>query len=210
METSSQEIKAGDIAITVQDAQRAALIHWHLVGRSDLRAQLLADRHYSRKHPGDPQFCPPGHSIVLIIPRGAAAAALWVSHRPAPGALETPRADGFDYWDNPFFRNESGLRSSDLILEALAITCYFWRDHLPPDGFHSFVDETQVQGVKVRGEVVHGFCFFKAGFELAPERTKERHLLRWIMPLERLTSLTPLAPNWYTQNEQLPLFAAGE
>lgn len=74
---------------------------------------------------------------------------------------------------------------------------------LPRDGFHSFVDPRKVGGVKVRGETIHGFCFMKAGFQLYPERTKERDLLRWIYPLAQLRRIQPKAPNY----EQLRLFA---
>jgi hypothetical protein len=179
-------------------------MHWYLVGRTDVRARLLADRHYSRKNPGHPEFCPPGHNIVLIVPRNGGAAALWVSHRPSPAAgLAKPRMDGFDYWDNPFFRNESGIKSSELIIEALAVTRHIWRDHLPVDGFHSFVDATKVKGVKVRGNLVHGYVFMKAGFELSPERTVSRGLLRWIMPLDKLLSIEPVAP----KTQQMVLIA---
>jgi hypothetical protein len=179
-------------------------MNWYLVERTDTRARLLADRHYSRQSPGHPEFCPPGHNIVLIIPNGrAGAAALWVSHRPAPDAnLEKPRADGMSYWDNPYFRNESNIKSSMLIREALAVTRWLWRDNLPADGFHSFVDPRQVRGVKVRGVVVYGFVFQKAGFVLWPERTKSRGLLRWYMPLTDLLAIAPCPP----KREQLHLF----
>lgn len=170
-------------------------MNWYLTHKGDARARLLADKHYSRQKAGSPQFCPPGNNIVLIVPSdgGAAAAALWVSHRSQPGrGIE--RRDGFSYWDNPFFRNESGIKSSDLIREALAITRYLWRDALPADGFHSFVDPTKVEGVKVRGEIVHGFVFKKAGFQCWHEVTKERKLLRYIVPLPQLLAIAPQAP----------------
>lgn len=170
-------------------------MHWFVVGRTDSRARALADRHYSRKNPGAIEFCPPGHNIVLIVPSATGAAALWVSHRPAPNAnLAMPRADGMEYWDNPYFRNESTIQSSLLIREAIAVTRWLWRDNIPAHGFHSFVDAKQVDGVKVRGKLIHGFVFMKAGFELYPERTKSRGLLRWVLPLDKLMGTTPLKP----------------
>lgn len=181
--------------------------HWYLVKRTDNRARILADRHYSRQTIGHREFCAPGNNIVLIIPsdNGLAAAALWVSQRPDPKAnLDKPRADGFDYWNNGIFRNESDYRSSDLILEAVAITKHFWGDLLPNDGFHSFVDAKKVNGVKVRGETVHGYCFMKAGFNLFPERTKERGLLRWIFSKEQIATLAAATPLY----EQASLFTA--
>lgn len=175
-------------------------MNWYVVARNDPRARELADRHYSRKKPGTIEFCPPGNNIVLIIPSLAGASALWVSHRAAPYApIEKPRFDGFDCWDNPYFRNESGIKSSELILEALAITRWLWRDKMPQDGFHSFVDPAQVKGVKVRGKLVHGFVFMKAGFILHDNLTQAKKLLRWIYPLSALMGLVPLAP----LNEQI-------
>lgn len=178
---------------------------WTAVSKVDVRARLLADRHYSRQTPGYREFCAPGNNIVLIIPSddGVTARALWVSQRPDPAAaLDMPRADGFDYWNNAYFRNESGLRSSDLIREAIAITRFYWHD-TPRHGMHSFVDAAKVRGVKVRGHTVHGFSFMKAGFRLSPVLTSERGLLRWILSKRAIEAIEPLAP----QSEQLRLFA---
>ncbi len=184
-------------------------MYWYKVHKLDNRARLLADEHYSRQTKGHREFCAPGNNIVLIVPSadGLAAAALWVSQRPDPSAnLAKPRADGFDYWHNGLFRNESAIRSSELILEAIAITKYFWDDLLPADGFHSFVDERKVDGVKVRGETVHGFCFMKAGFHLAPQRTKERGLLRWIFSKQQIEALAAAPPLYEQQRFSYPDF----
>lgn len=176
-------------------------MYWKHVHHLDIRARLLADRHYSRQNPGTREFCPPGNKIVLL---GLNDDALWVSHRPDPAAaLEKRRADGFDYWDNPYFRNESSGRASDMIREALAITVYIWGfEQLPPDGFHSFVDPRKVARVKF-GKPEPGRVFRLAGFELHPERTKERDLLRFIMSAEQLRRIEPIAPIY----EQARLFA---
>lgn len=184
--------------------ERGEARNWIHVTKTDVRARLLADRHYSRQTIGAAEICPPGNSIVLIIPDGAAAAALWVSHRPDPkAALLKRRADGFDYFDNPYFRNESGVQSSTLIREALAITRYLWQDYDPPDGFHTFVNPRKVKPIIRRGEPYWGYCFLKAGFTLWPERTKSRDLLRFVMPLEQLLSIEPIAPRY----EQMRLLA---
>lgn len=172
-------------------------MNWYQVHHLDARARELADRHYSRQTIGAREFCPPGNKIVLIVPSDdfTSARALWVSHRPDPKAnLVKPRADGFLYWNNPYFRNESNLRASDLILEALAITRYIWNDERPRDGFHSFVDPKHVQGVKVRGETVYGFTYLKAGFTRWPVLTKSRKLIRLVLSLPQLMAIEPLAP----------------
>lgn len=185
-------LKAGDV------------MHWHLVRKTDIRARMLADRHYSRQQPGTREFCPPGNSIVLIIPNGFGASALWCSHRPDPRAnLAIPRADGYVYWDNPYFRNESGIQSSLLIREALAITRYLWSDLLMcDDGFHSFVNPKHVRPIKRRGEWFYGYCFYAAGFRPHDERTKSRNLIRYVLPKAELCAIEPQAP----MREQMVLF----
>jgi len=177
------------------------MTYWKLVARNDVRGRLLADRHYSRKKPRASEFCPPGNSIVLL---GLNEDALWVSHRPDPTAnLKNPRLDGFDCYDNPYFRNESKERASDLILQALAITRYIWQDYQPKHGFHSFVDPRKVKPVIRRGEPVYGWVFEKAGFELSDQLTKVQKLLRYVMPLEKFMAITPMQPYY----EQLTLWA---
>lgn len=183
-------------------------MHWHIVGRTDKRARELADRHYSRQTIGATEFCPPGNNIVLIVQSGDTASALWVSHRPDPRAnLAKPRQDGFSYWDNPYFRNESGILSSELIIQALAITRYIWKDdYLPCDGFHSFVNPKFVKPIKRHGELFYGYCFYCAGFRAWEQRTKSRKLIRYVMPLEDLLRIEPLAP-LNDKPKQLGLFA---
>lgn len=175
------------------------MTYWKHVHHLDGRARVLADRHYSRQTPGAREIAPPGNKIVLL---GMHDDALWVSHRPDPTS-GIGRSDGFSYWDNPYFRNESSELASDLIKDAIAITLYLWRETLPVDGFHSFVNPRHVKPTKRRGELVYGYCFMKAGFELHPELTKARQLLRYIMPVSALLQVRPLKPNY----EQLRLFA---
>jgi hypothetical protein len=175
-------------------------MYWKHVHHLDERARALADRHYSRQHVGAREFCPPGNKIVLL---GLNDDALWVSHRPDPNAgLLQRRADGFDYWDNPYFRNESNGIASEMILEALAITLYVWGRELPPDGFQTFVDARKVRPTIRHSRPVYGWCFLKAGFELYPEHTKERDLLRLIYPSARLRLLQAMRP----LSEQMSLF----
>lgn len=163
-------------------------MYWKIVKKTDTRARALADRHYSRQTIGATEFCPPGNSIVLL---GLHDDALWVSHRPDPAAaLEQRRADGFDYYDNPYFRNESDQRASTLIKQALAVTMYLWRDYWPPDGFHSFVNPRKVKPQYG----VYGWVFKRAGFELWPDVTKERQLLRYVYSLEKMRRVEPQSP----------------
>jgi len=97
--------------------------------RFDIRALPLADRHYSRRKIGSPQFVKPGSNIVLLT---EAADALWVTSWPDgqyvrhawPGA-----------WECSFFRNEGDVLSSELITEAVAITRWQLR-HATGRGHH--------------------------------------------------------------------------
>ncbi len=175
---------------------------WTRVGRTDGRARALADKHYSRKHIGAAEFCPPGNNIVLLhLVDEFTADALWVSHRPDPSAgLARPRFDGFDYWDNPFFRNESELIASEMIREAIAISLHYWWRNVPRDGFHSFVDPKQVKPVMRHSQAVYGWCFDKAGFDLSPQKTADKKLLRYILPRERLIWIEPLKPQFSQQH----------
>lgn len=176
-------------------------MYWKHVGLTDVRARLLADRHYSRQHPGTPCFTPPGNNIILL---GLNDDALWVSHRPDPRAmLEMPRRDGFLYWDNPYFRNESGRVASELIIQALQVTMYLWQDEIPRDGFHSFIDPKKVKPMMRRGRETWGYTYEKAGFSLYPMRTKERNLLRYVLGAQQLRAIEPQAPLY----EQMAMFA---
>jgi len=113
--------------------------------------------------------------------------------------------DGFDCWDNPYFRNESGQLASEMIREAIAITLWCWGTcNLPLDGFHSFVDTRKVRPTIRRGRPVFGYCFEKAGFTVSPVLTKKRKLLRYIISLEELRAIMPVEPE---RERQLRLFA---
>ncbi len=80
----------------------------------DPRAAALADRHYSRRTVGSPQFMPPGETIVLLAPAADAVFGWWRPH-PRSGIKAM---NGLDGWTCTIFRNESQALSSHLILEA--------------------------------------------------------------------------------------------
>lgn len=121
-------------------------MYWHLSHRADSRGAVLADRHYSRKTIGHPQFVPPGRCIVLLT---SPATALWVSSWPYaqyvrhawPGA-----------WICSLFRNESPYLSSELITQAVAVTRWIWGQ--PPSlGMVTFVDTTKVRKSGIGADV---------------------------------------------------------
>lgn len=149
----------------------------------------MADRHYSRESPGTPEFTPNGQKVVLLhFAENGTPAALWASHRPAPGMAERP--DGRDVWACTMFRVEQRtVLASELIKEAVAITAGLWRP-LPVDGFYTTINPKFVksQGRK-RG---WGWCFQCAGWEVQTEHTKRRNLIVLILPYEKLFRVEPI------------------
>lgn len=133
-------------------------------------ARALADRHYSRRTRGAIQFAPPARVLVLVVPCGGGAEALWISSWPKAEFVKIRAHAGA--WFCTMFRNEAPDRhlSSSLVVEALAATRAAWGD--PPEGgLVTFVDEEAVRTKRDPGR-----CFRKAGFEVAG-RTSDRDLL---------------------------------
>ncbi len=115
----------------------------------DVRANALADRHYSRQTPGCGQIGGPGRRIVLL---SACARALWLTHYPRPDLAQ----DGLDAYRCSIFRNEGAGLSSDLIVEAMEITERRWGP--APDAWVTWVDTRKVRSTNP------GYCFLKAGW----------------------------------------------
>lgn len=136
-------------------------MHWELSHRADSRALQLANRHYNRQKPHTPQFVAPGKCLVLYCE----APALWVSSFPRYARHAWKGA-----WVCTHFRNESDIKSSLLIKEAIAITRYFWGEP-PPLGMITFINPT-----KIKPTQKPGWCFRKAGFREVG-LTKIHHLL---------------------------------
>ncbi|MEI6282066.1 MAG: hypothetical protein WCP82_05030 [Alphaproteobacteria bacterium] len=128
-------------------------MRWRLSNRFDRAALPLADRHYNRRKVGSPQFVPPGRCCVLLA--GDPAAALWVTSWPF---AEYVRHAWPGAWVNSLFRNEGAGLSSELILEAVAVTRSIWEP--PALKMVTFVDAD-----KVRAKRDPGRCYRRAGFE---------------------------------------------
>ena len=126
---------------------------WSRVTKFDPRACALADRHYSRRKVGAPQFMPPGETVVLLTPNADAVFGWWRPH-PASGIRQM---NGLDGWTCTIFRNESALLSSALIVEAerfllaLGVT-------IGPDGLLTYVWDRRVRSSNP------GCCFKAAGW----------------------------------------------
>jgi hypothetical protein len=107
----------------------------------------MADRHYSRRTVGSPQFMPPGQTIVLKAP-----GAVWGWWRPHPSS-GIKAMNGLDGWTCTIFRNESTVRSSELVLAAEE----FIQD-CGPSGLITYVWDKKVRSANP------GACFKAAGW----------------------------------------------
>jgi len=127
-------------------------MRWEVSYHCDPSVVPLADRHYSRKTIGAPQFTPPGRKVVLAT---AARDAYWTTSWPY---AEYVRHSWPGAWLCSAFRNESPHLSSELIREAVAATLAVWPD-APALRMVTFVD-----AAKVRHKRDPGRCFLRAGF----------------------------------------------
>ncbi len=142
---------SGDVGPTPTPLSISAL--WRLSHRADTPARLLADRHYNRQKVGSPQFVPPGRCLVLLSP---GQDAFWVTSWPF---AEFVRHAWAGAWMCSAFRNESAVKSSELIRDAVAITR--WKYPVPPaQGFVTFVDRD-----KTKPKKHPGYCYLLAGFK---------------------------------------------
>lgn len=141
---------------------------WFQVTKFDKRAVALADRHYSRRKVGSPQFMPPGQTIVLVT---ECARAVWGWWRPDPRS-GIRQMNGLDGWTCTIFRNESPLLSSDLVLDA---ECF-----LADTGHGCGADGmlTYVWDAKLRSSNP-GFCFQCAGWTKRSRSADGRKTLLW-------------------------------
>jgi hypothetical protein len=157
------------------------LTYWYKAksGKFDKVGAALADRHYSRRKPGSPQFMPPGQTIVLIA-KGMDAVFGW--HRPHPSS-GIKLMSGLDGWMCTIFRNESPHRSSDMILDAERAIVILGHD-CGADGLITYVWDDRVSSVNP------GYCFKKAGWSKRGRSADNRKTL-----------LTKEVPRWQTPRE---------
>lgn len=111
-------------------------------------AREMFDRHYSRYKYKDGRkpklFVGPGEKMVLMTPCGLA---LFVWRKFISG-------DGQQGVNCAIFRNESAIRSSDLILEAEQLALERWG----ATRFYTYVNPRKIRSNNP------GFCFLKAGW----------------------------------------------
>lgn len=138
--------------------------HWFRTIPTDPRAVALFQRHYScrpdRKFgSGQPQqFIGPGECIVLLL---ADADGLFCWRR------EKYRRDSQTGVCCTVFRNESALRSSALIQEAMAAAWEKW----PRERLFTFVAPGKIRSSNP------GFCFKKAGWRQCGTTAIHNHVI---------------------------------
>jgi len=143
--------------------------HWRQVSKFDATAARLADRHYSRRKRGSPQFMPPGQTIVLLAVDGSAVFGWW---RPDPKA-GLRAMNGLDGWTCTIFRNERpDRRSSELVLEAETFMGALDYD-CGPDGLLTYVFDSKVLSTNP------GFCFLRAGWQRRRRSADGKQTLLW-------------------------------
>jgi hypothetical protein len=175
--------------------------YWMRVHHCDVRARLMADRHYSRQTPGAREFVGNGHKIVLLQLLEGCPVAVWASHRPAPG--KAVRADGRDVWACTLFRvEERTVPASVLIREAVAITKHLWGAVRPADGFYTTINPGKVRPTMVHGVQQWGYSWRRAGW-FESGRTKARNLMVFLLSPEQLDQVDPVCP--MVEAEQLRL-----
>ncbi len=158
-------------------------MNWLVTHQYDSRAARLADRHYSRQKPGTPKFTPPGRKLVLITED---ASAVWVTSWPFAEYVKREYADA---WLCTLFRNESPILSSDLILEAVAITR--WKYGEPPiSGMITMIDPTKIQSANP------GYCFKVVGFRHIDETKRAGLHILQLLPAKMPQAAAPAGALW--------------
>jgi hypothetical protein len=139
--------------------------HWTRVTKFDPAACALADRHYSRRKVGSPQFMPPGQTIVLLY-QDTAVFGWW---RPDPKS-GIKAMNGLDGWTCTIFRNESAALSSELILDAEPAIAEFGYT-AGPSGLLTYVWDSKIRSVNP------GYCFKQAGWHTCGRSADKRKTL---------------------------------
>ena len=137
---------------------------WTLSHKYDRLGASLADKHYSRRKVGSPQFMPPGETVVLVAP--GAVFGWWRPH-PRSGLQAMNGRDG---WTCTIFHRESGPLASEMILLAelqlKGKTC-------GPDGLMTYVAEKKIQSPNP------GYCFLMAGYRRIGRAAHRDKWLLW-------------------------------
>lgn len=123
--------------------------HWHGVKDGNPIALELYERHYSAHKYKDGRvrklFCGPGYKTVLLTDNSDALF-VWRKFIDSSGQTGVNCA---------VFRNESKIKSSDLIREAVDIAWKRW----PGERLYTYVNPHKIRSTNP------GYCFLKAGWK---------------------------------------------
>lgn len=136
---------------------------WWLGHKFHPTGAALADRHYSRRTVGSPQFMPPGQTLVLVADRAVFG---WWRPDPSSGIVAM---NGLDGWTCTIFRNESQALSSRLILDAeraLRAT-----HDCGPAGMLTYVWDAKIRSANP------GCCFKRAGWRAVGRSADDKKTL---------------------------------
>jgi hypothetical protein len=130
---------------------------WWLTRDGDVECLEFFQRHYTaRKRRRLRQFVGPGYKRVLrSSPELPSVTALFAWRKFTDDCIDQRTGEKQRGVNCAIFRNESGERSSDLIVQADAIADFYW-----PDRRHyTYVDPKRVESG------IPGYCFLCAGWE---------------------------------------------
>lgn len=159
-------------------------MQWTASNRADPFARDIADRHYNRQKIGTTQFVPPGRCLVLTAEKEAGRA-LWITSWPFAAYVKHAWAGA---WMCSAFRNEGAGVASELILDAISATRFFFGEP-PLRGMVTFLDRKKVKPTMRRGRETWGYTWEKAGFEHVGFTGKG--LMAFRLPLDRFPEAVP-------------------
>ena len=148
--------------------------YWFSVSDADPRAVALYSRHYSVKNKRPNWSCGiggPGERTVLLTATGDALF-VWRSRIGGPAKGETQYDDGQRGVMCSVFRNESPIRSSDLIREAMDIAWRRW----PGARLFTYVWDDKVKSANP------GYCFKRAGWRTCGRNADGRLTILEVLP----------------------------
>lgn len=169
---------------------------WVVSHKFDKAGAKMADRHYSRRKVGSPQFMPPGETVVLVH-EGGALFGWWRPH-PRSGIKAM---NGLDGWTCSIFRRE-GVDlplASEMILEAE--TALEGRS-CGPSGLLTYVFDRKIRSSNP------GYCFKMAGYRKIGRSADGKKTLLWkpweLRGVQASAATTPPASALPPQSSKAP------
>lgn len=152
--------------------ERRVRPHWWLTKDGDRDCMEMYLRHYSAYHYADQRerklFVGPGEKVVLRTERGDA---FFVWRKFVDDCIDQRTGQRQRGINCAAFRNESGIRSSELVEQADRIADALW----PGSRHYTYVNSAKVRSVNP------GFCFLAAGWRRAGMTKGGLHVLERVV-----------------------------